>query len=127
MRRSPPSRVLPSSSWPGWSPLVSETGFRAEGFLLDYDHPLATALALAHAAAHGDQPRRITLGATMDARYYLNEFSRRALGYRPVARNIHAADEAVELASIERGARTLARFTGTYRASGGLRERASHD
>jgi acetylornithine deacetylase len=108
-------------------PLVRETGFRAEGFLLDHDHPLANALAAAHAAAHGDQPQRITLGATMDARYYLNQFSRPALAYGPVARNIHAADEAVELASIERGARTLARFMAAYYAGGGLREGAPHD
>jgi acetylornithine deacetylase len=108
-------------------PLIREAGFRAEGFLLDHDHPLATALALAHAAAHGDQPRRIALGATMDARYYLNQFSRPALAYGPVARNIHAADEAVELASIEGGARTLARFMATYYASGGLRESPQDD
>jgi len=99
-------------------PLVREAGFRAEGFLLDRDHPLANALAQAHAAAHGDQPRRVVLGATMDARYYLNQFSRPALAYGPVARNIHAADEAVELASIERGARTLARFMTAYYADG---------
>jgi acetylornithine deacetylase/succinyl-diaminopimelate desuccinylase-like protein len=60
-------------------PLVREAGFRAEGFLLDSDHPLANALALAH-----------------------------------------AADEAVELASIERGARTLARFMTAYYAGDGL-------
>jgi acetylornithine deacetylase len=100
-------------------PAVRETGFRAEGFLLDHDHPLAAAMARAHAAAHGDQPRRFVLGATMDARYYLNQFARPALAYGPVARHIHAADEAVELASIERGARTLARFMADY-YDGGL-------
>jgi acetylornithine deacetylase len=102
-------------------PLVREAGFRAEGFHLDHDHPLATALAQAHASAHGERPRRIALGATMDARYYLNQFSRPALAYGPVARNIHAADEAVELASVERGARTLARFMAAYYAGDGLR------
>jgi acetylornithine deacetylase len=105
--------------------LVRETGFRTEGFVLDHDHPLATALALAHTTAHGDQPRRIAPGATMDARYYLSQFSRPALAYGPIARNIHAADEAVELASIERGGRTLDRFMATYYASGGLRESAA--
>jgi acetylornithine deacetylase len=104
-------------------PVVRETGFRAEGFLLERDHPLAEAMAAAHVAAHGEQPRRTVLGATMDARYYLNQFGRPALGYGPVVRNIHAADEAVELASIERGARTLARFIAAYFA-GGLGEGA---
>jgi acetylornithine deacetylase len=105
-------------------PQIRETGFRAEGYLLDPGHPLAAALADAHAAAHGGQPRRVTIGATTDARYYLNQFGRPALAYGPVARNIHAADEAVELASIERGARTLARFIATYFAGGGLGEGA---
>lgn len=105
-------------------PLIRESGFRAEGFLLDRDHPLAVALARAHAAAHGEAPRLVTLGATMDARYYINQFGRPALAYGPVARNIHAADEAVELASIERGARTLARFIADYFVAGGLVEGA---
>jgi acetylornithine deacetylase len=99
-------------------PAIRQTGFRAEGFLLDARHPLADALAAAHADAHGEQPRRFVLGATTDARYYLNQFSLPAVAYGPVARNIHAADEAVELASIERGARTLARFIAGYFASG---------
>jgi acetylornithine deacetylase len=105
-------------------PLIRQSGFRAEGFLLNRDHPLADALAGAHAAAHGEAPQRVTLGATMDARYYLNQFRRPALAYGPVARNIHAADEAVELASIERGALTLARFIADYFSAGGLGEGA---
>ncbi len=95
-------------------PAIRETGFRAEGFLLDARHPLADALAAAHADAHGRPPRRFVLGATTDARYYLNHFGRPAVAYGPVARNIHAADEAVELGSIEGGARTLARFIAGY-------------
>jgi len=105
-------------------PAIRETGFRAEGFLLDHDHPLATSMARAHAAAHGEKPRQVVLGATTDARYYLNQFGRPALAYGPVARNIHAADEAVQLASIVRGARTLARFIASYYAEGGLARQA---
>ncbi|MGO8958957.1 MAG: M20/M25/M40 family metallo-hydrolase, partial [Streptosporangiaceae bacterium] len=100
-------------------PVLREAGFRAEGFLLPDDHPLAEAMARAHAAANGAPPRRTVIGATMDARYYLNQFGRPALAYGPTARNIHAADEAVELGSIVRGARTLARFVATYFADGG--------
>jgi acetylornithine deacetylase len=106
-------------------PDVRETGFRAEGFLLDPGHPLVTSLARAHAAAQGAQPRPIVLGSTMDARYYLNQFGKPALAYGPVARNIHAANEAVELASIERGARTLARFIAAYYVDAGLCARPS--
>jgi acetylornithine deacetylase len=104
----------------GHPPTIREIGFRAEGFLLRPDHPLAEAIARAHEMAHGTPPPSGVLGATMDARYYLNQFGRPALAYGPTARNIHAADEAVEIASIVAGARTLARFIAGYFAAGGL-------
>jgi acetylornithine deacetylase len=101
-------------------PVLRQTGFRAQGYLLRHDHPLVTAVADAHASAHGDRPARRVLGSTTDARYYLNQFGRPALAYGPTARNIHAPGEAVELASIVRGARTLARFIAGFFAAGGL-------
>ena len=101
-------------------PRLRQSGFRAEGYLLAPGHPLADAVAAAHTAAHGTAPRRMVLGSTTDARYYLNQFGRPALAYGPLARNIHAADEAVELASIVAGARSLARFIAEYFAGGGL-------
>jgi acetylornithine deacetylase/succinyl-diaminopimelate desuccinylase-like protein len=39
----------------------------------------------------------------------------------PRSRNIHGTDEAVELASIVSGARTMARFIAGFFMSGGLR------
>ncbi len=105
-------------------PAVRPVGFRAEGYLLDSDHPLASAMARAHAAAHGTAPARGVLGATTDARFYLNQFGRPALCYGPSARNIHAIDEAVELASIVSGARTLARFIAGFFAAGGTEGRS---
>src|SRR5215467_2830644 len=104
----------------GYPPVLRQAGFRAQGYLLRHDHPLVTAVAGAHASAHGDRPAHRVLGSTTDARYYLNQFGRPALAYGPTARNIHAADEAVELASIVRGARTLARFIVSFFADGGL-------
>src|SRR5262245_30673000 len=101
-------------------PRLRQTGFRAEGYLLASDHPLANAMAGAHAGAHGGPPERTVLGGTTDARYYLNRFGVPALAYGPAARNIHATDEAVELASIVRGAQTLARFIAGFFAVGGL-------
>jgi acetylornithine deacetylase len=101
-------------------PQVRATGFRAEGYLLDGTHPLAAALASAHQAAHGQPPRQFVLGSTTDARIYLNQYGVPALAYGPRTRNIHATDEAVELASIVAGARTLARFLAGYYAAGGL-------
>jgi len=102
------------------APAVREAGYRAEGYLLAAEHPLASAMSDAHERAHGAFPRRKVLGSTTDARYYVNQFGRPALAYGPRARNIHGADEAVELASIVGGARTLARFIARYFAAGGL-------
>ena len=101
-------------------PRLRPAGFRAEGYLLAGDHPLANAMADAHASAHGGPPGRTVTGGTTDARYYLNRFGVPALAYGPAARNIHAAEEAVELASIVRGAQTLARFIAAFFAAGGL-------
>jgi acetylornithine deacetylase len=101
-------------------PRLRQTGFRAEGYLLARDHPLAKAMADAHASAHGGPPERMVTGGTTDARFYLNRFGVPALAYGPAARNIHAAGEAVELASIVRGAQTLARFIAAFFAVGGL-------
>jgi acetylornithine deacetylase len=98
-------------------PRVRPSGFRAEGYLIGEGHPLVTTLAAAHADAHGEEPRSFVLGSTTDARIYLNQFGVPAIAYGPTARNIHAADEAVELASITAGARTLARFLAGYYAS----------
>jgi acetylornithine deacetylase/succinyl-diaminopimelate desuccinylase-like protein len=44
-----------------------------------------------------------------------------AVAYGPRSRNIHGTDEAVELASIVSGARTMARFIAGFFMSGGLR------
>lgn len=116
--------VLAAAAQDSWlaehPPRVREAGYRAEGYLLSSHHPLATAMSDAHGWAHGVSPRRHVIGSTTDARYYLNQFGRPALAYGPRARNIHGADEAVELASIVGGARTLARFIVRYFAAGGL-------
>jgi len=97
-------------------PAIRPTGFRAEGHLLPADHWLAERMAQAHLGATGAEARRAPIGATTDARYYLNQFGVPALAYGPRARNIHATDEAVELASIVTGAKTLARFMAAFYA-----------
>jgi acetylornithine deacetylase len=102
-------------------PSVRPAGFRAEGYLIDGGHPLVNALAEAHADVHGGPPRRLVMGSTTDARYYLNQFGVPAVAYGPRSRNIHGTDEAVELASIVTGARTMARFIAGFFAGGGSR------
>ena len=112
--------VLDASAEDPWlarrPPVIRPTGFRAEGHLLPADHWLAEAMARAHLSVTGTAARRAPIGATTDARYYLNQFGVPAVAYGPRARNIHATDEAVELASIVTGAKTLARFMAAFYA-----------
>jgi acetylornithine deacetylase len=101
-------------------PAIRQTGFRAQGYSLAADHPLAVALADAHQSVHGQRPHAAGAGSTTDARYFLNGSDTPAICYGPTARNIHGTDESVELASIVDGARTLTRFmTAWYAAPGG--------
>ena len=93
---------------------VTFGGFRAVGYALDPDDALARALADAHESVHGARPRALRMASTTDARHYLNELALPALCYGPRVRNIHGVDEAVELASIVAGARTLTRFIPAF-------------
>ena len=113
--------ILAASTEDPWlashPPAIRATGFRAEGHLLPAEHWLADEMAEAHVAATGTRPQRAAVGATTDARYYLNQFGVPALCYGPRARNIHAIGEAVELASIVTGAKAMARFIADFYAS----------
>jgi acetylornithine deacetylase len=101
-------------------PVIRPSGFRARGYALAANDPLIVALADAHASAHGTRPVAVGAGSTTDARYYLNGYDTPAICYGPRATNIHGTDEAVELASIVDGARTLARFVTSWFASPGV-------
>jgi acetylornithine deacetylase len=104
-----------AASWPqGLSAAVSFGGFRAVGYELDPGHALARALADAHESVHGTRPAAHRQATTTDARHYLNELALPALCYGPRVRDIHGVDEAVDLASIVAGARTLTRFIPAF-------------
>lgn len=95
-------------------PMIRPSGFRAQGYALPADDPLARRVAAAHEAAHGVRPRATPIASTTDARLYLNGFDVPALCYGPIAHDIHGIDESVELSSIIDGARTLARFMADW-------------
>jgi acetylornithine deacetylase len=97
-------------------PVVRSSGLRAEGYALDPGHPLVGAVGEAHRSVHGAAPRAFAMGSTTDARYYLNQFDRPALCYGPSVRDMHGADESVDLLSIVKGARTLTRFIPAFLA-----------
>lgn len=91
-------------------PVVSLTGLRAKGYLLDDTAPLVRDLSAAHAEAHGVQPAVYTVGSTTDARTYLNDFRVPAVCFGAIGHDLHGIDESVDLQSIVDAARTLARF-----------------
>ncbi|MHB1087274.1 MAG: ArgE/DapE family deacylase [Acidimicrobiales bacterium] len=98
---------------------VSLHGFKAQAYHLTADHPLVHAVVNAHMDVHGEAPSSELLGSTTDARYYVNQLGVPALCFGPVVRNMHGSNECVELASIEAGALTLARFILNYFSEGG--------
>ena len=109
------ARATSAPSWPlGATVTLSFPGLRAVGYELDAGHFLVRALADAHESVHGTRPRPFRLASTTDARHYRNELDLPALCYGPRVRDIHGVDEAVELASIVAGARTLTRFIPTF-------------
>jgi acetylornithine deacetylase len=91
-------------------PAVRPAGLRAAGYALAENHPLLDALAAAHREVHGEDPARYVIGATTDARFYVNDFGVPAVCYGPRAFDMHGIDESVDLDSIVDGARALARF-----------------
>lgn len=97
-------------------PAIRSSGFRAEGYGLPADAPLAQLLGAAHHAAHGSDPRTTVMGTTTDARTYINRYATPAICYGPRTTHIHGVDEGVELASIVAGARTLSRFIAGWYA-----------
>ena len=91
-------------------PLVTLTGLRAQGYVLDTNSPLIRDLGTAHALAHGTLPPVYTVGSTTDARFYVNDFGIPAVCYGAIGHDLHGVDESVDLQSIIDAARTLARF-----------------
>jgi acetylornithine deacetylase len=88
---------------------VRFVGFRAEGYRVPDDDPFAAAVERAHLETHGSATGRTSGSATNDARFYARR-GISAVCYGPTGRNLHAVDEAVEVASIAAAARTLTRL-----------------
>ncbi len=88
-------------------PAIRWHGFRAEGWEIDPDAPIATALAQA-VAEDGGRPRTAPLYGTADARFF-RDAGIPALYYGPSGGGQHGPDEWVDLASVARVTRVLAR------------------
>jgi acetylornithine deacetylase len=81
-------------------PVVEFVGFQAEGCEFDPASDLGQVLRKAHSAWRGSNPAPFVSTATTDIRFFNLYYDTPATCYGPVGRNIHAADECVNLSSV---------------------------
>jgi acetylornithine deacetylase len=89
-------------------------GFACEGYTLDPDSPLITALGDASEQVIGTRPALIASTATTDARSFALYAGSPAVCFGPHAESIHGVDERVSLPSVVQSAQTLAVFIGDW-------------
>jgi acetylornithine deacetylase len=85
-------------------------GFQCEGYELEPDAPLITALSAAAARVNGAAPPLLASTATTDARSFRLYGDTPAVCFGPHAENEHGVDERVHVSSIVRTAQALALF-----------------
>ena len=95
-------------------PQVSFYGFRSEGHTIDRGHPVLATLNDCHRALIGQEAAGYVSTCTTDLRAFHSFGRARGTCYGPVAENIHAANERVEIASILQTARTYALFLARW-------------
>lgn len=98
----------------GRPPELRYAGFQAEGCRIDPGSDLMRALSDAHRAVHGAEAPTYASTATTDARLFNLYGDTVATCYGPSARAIHGIDESVDLDSLHRVTRVLARFLATW-------------
>jgi len=95
-------------------PEVSFYGFRSEGHTIDRGHPVLAALNDCHRDLTGRDAASYVSTCTTDLRAFHSFGRGRGTCYGPVAENIHAANERVEIASILQTARAYALFLSRW-------------
>ncbi|MEX2501092.1 MAG: ArgE/DapE family deacylase [Trueperaceae bacterium] len=103
-------------------PRLAWVGFHAEPYGIAPDAPVMRALGDAHRAVIGDAPAQLHSTATTDARILAGAGGTPTTCYGPRARAIHGVDEAVDLASVHRTTKVLARTVASWC---GLRRRTA--
>ena len=89
-------------------------GFQCEGYELEQDAPLVTALRDAAARVTGQRPPVFASTATTDARTLHLYGETPAVCFGPVAENEHAVDERVHLPSLTSTAQAIALFIADW-------------
>jgi len=95
-------------------PQVSFYGFRSEGHTIDRSHPVLATLNDCHRDITGQDAASYISTCTTDLRAFHSFGRGRGTCYGPVAENIHAANERVEIASILQTARAYALFLARW-------------
>jgi acetylornithine deacetylase len=95
-------------------PTVTFNGFMAEGYVLDPGTDAERVLGRAHETAIGKTLETFMTAGYLDTRVYALYNKIPALCYGPVSKNIHAFDEAVEVASLRRITKTMALFIAEW-------------
>ncbi len=98
-------------------PVIRQAGLRAAGYRVGETDPFVQAFVATHTVTHGSPPGVVYPAWTTDARFYVNLMGCPAICYGPRSKNLHGANEGVELASVIEGARTLARFIAEWPAN----------
>lgn len=95
-------------------PRIRYEGFHAEACTVDPDAPPMRALAEAHRDVLGYEAGHLASTATTDARFANLYAGTVATCYGPEATAIHGVDESVDLESVHRTTRVLARFIAAW-------------
>ena len=95
-------------------PAVEFNGFFAEGYVLEAGSDAEQTLANAHAKAFGASLESIVTPGYLDGRVFVLYDDCPCLVYGPRSENIHAFDERVSLASVQRVTATIALFISEW-------------
>ena len=108
-------RAAQSDSWLAENqPEIEFYGFRSDGHSLSRDLPALRTLSDSHRALTGQPAAEYIATCTTDLRAFIHFGHGQATCYGPVAENIHAANERVNLDSIMQVARTYALFLARW-------------
>jgi len=95
-------------------PAVVFNGFWSEGYVLEPGSEAEAVLGRAHQAATGAPLKSFMTPGYLDTRVYALYDKVPALCYGPISQNIHAFDERVSLASLQRITGTMALFVAEW-------------
>ncbi len=111
-------RVRETAAMDPWlalnQPKVSFHGFRSRGHSMDPQNPALLTLGGCHASLTGKEPERYIATCTTDLRAFTSFGKGNATCYGPVAKNIHAANECVNIDSVVHTAKAYALFLARW-------------